>query len=423
MLDNFFDTMGTNHFDNSDYIFEKPMISKQEADASFGWAEDLPPTFHGSTTSLPQTAMLSHGLSNAGYGGRDGVMQIPQEMQPKMTSAEVLAAASTLVRNGQDTRTNGLFGGSMYPAPDVGDRVQEITNVGSSPGARHLGSYSNMMPALTEQLPLGYPQAKATPIVEGGETLFHDMYFGSSSQIRETLSHTSKPPDIQWGSDVSFLDHGYVAPPNQETEEEVTKTLMHKMECFEPQGSANTTRPPSPVITRRPGQPKGTTSDGELGANTDGSNNQGAEKAPRPRKRRKKQHKPGGNGGGDTDHSDARLKRDTMATNGKEGRQRRSTASDSLSKRRKSHSGETKANRENLTEEQKRSNHILSEQKRRNLIKHGFEDLCNLVPELKGGGFSKSAMLIQAADWLEDIISGNEALKAQLAELERRRTA
>lgn len=73
--------------------------------------------------------------------------------------------------------------------------------------------------------------------------------------------------------------------------------------------------------------------------------------------------------------------------------------------------------RENLTEEQKRSNHILSEQKRRNLIRQGFDDLCTLVPGLKGGGFSKSAMLTQAADWLEEVLRGNDILKAQLAEL------
>ena len=73
--------------------------------------------------------------------------------------------------------------------------------------------------------------------------------------------------------------------------------------------------------------------------------------------------------------------------------------------------------RENLTEEQKRTNHIISEQKRRNLIKQGFDELCSLVPELRGGGFSKSAMLLQAADWLEDMMHGNEILKTQLSDL------
>lgn len=416
--------MGTNHFDNNDYIFEKPMISKEEADANFRWAEELPPTFHGSTTSLPQTSMLSHGLSHAGYVGQGGVMQIPQEVQPKITSAEVLAAASTLISNGQPTQSHGLFGGSRFADRDVGDRIQEIADTGSASGAQRLGSYSNVLPALTQQLPSGFPHVKTTSIVDSGETLFHDMYFGTSSQTRGIPSHAAKPPEIQWGSDGSFLDHGYVAPPNQETEEEVTKTLMHKMECFEPQGSANTTRPSSPVRNRRRReQPQGTTSDDDLGASSDMSHDEGAESEPKPRKRRKYQPKRVGSGCGGTDNSNASFKHRRVATNGKGCSQRRSTASGSLSKRRKSQSGEAQSNRENLTEEQKRSNHILSEQKRRNLIKQGFEDLCELVPELKGGGFSKSAMLIQSADWLEDIISGNDLLKAQLAGLERRRTA
>jgi hypothetical protein len=78
-----------------------------------------------------------------------------------------------------------------------------------------------------------------------------------------------------------------------------------------------------------------------------------------------------------------------------------------------------KPSRENLSEEQKRENHIRSEQKRRTLIKEGFDDLCELVPGLKGGGFSKSTMLTMAAEWLEELLKGNEALAAQLSALER----
>jgi len=100
---------------------------------------------------------------------------------------------------------------------------------------------------------------------------------------------------------------------------------------------------------------------------------------------------------------------------------RRSSLDENTPKRERSQSGDLKSGRENLTSEQKRSNHILSEQKRRNLIKQGFDDLCVLVPELKGGGFSKSAMLTKAADWLENLIQGNEKLKLQLAKLDGRR--
>ncbi|KAK0634690.1 hypothetical protein B0T17DRAFT_475413, partial [Bombardia bombarda] len=76
-----------------------------------------------------------------------------------------------------------------------------------------------------------------------------------------------------------------------------------------------------------------------------------------------------------------------------------------------------KAPRENLTEEQKRNNHIKSEQKRRTQIKEGFDDLCNLVPKLVTGGFSKSAVLTTAGSWLSDLLEGNRMLAQELKQL------
>ncbi|KAK6345564.1 hypothetical protein TWF718_007475 [Orbilia javanica] len=73
--------------------------------------------------------------------------------------------------------------------------------------------------------------------------------------------------------------------------------------------------------------------------------------------------------------------------------------------------------RENLSEAQKRENHIQSEQKRRNLIREGFDDLCNLVPDLRGGGYSKSAILIHAANFLEQLEDGNKALQLRIKQL------
>ncbi|KAF3933305.1 hypothetical protein ABW19_dt0200650 [Dactylella cylindrospora] len=73
--------------------------------------------------------------------------------------------------------------------------------------------------------------------------------------------------------------------------------------------------------------------------------------------------------------------------------------------------------RENLTEAQKRENHIQSEQKRRNLIREGFDDICTLVPELRGGGYSKSAILIHAANFLEQLEEGNKALQLRVKQL------
>lgn len=77
------------------------------------------------------------------------------------------------------------------------------------------------------------------------------------------------------------------------------------------------------------------------------------------------------------------------------------------------------AKRDNLSEAQKRENHIHSEQKRRNLIRQGFEELCSMVPELNSGGYSKSAVLMQAANYLDDLKKGNARLRIYLQQLQQ----
>ncbi|KAL5612144.1 hypothetical protein BROUX41_000312 [Berkeleyomyces rouxiae] len=74
----------------------------------------------------------------------------------------------------------------------------------------------------------------------------------------------------------------------------------------------------------------------------------------------------------------------------------------------------TKPPRKNLTDQQKRENHIFSEQRRRTAIKVGFEELTEMVPGIKGGGFSKSAVLNISCTWLQDLLEGNERLEEQL---------
>ncbi|EXL63504.1 hypothetical protein FOPG_20222, partial [Fusarium oxysporum f. sp. conglutinans race 2 54008] len=67
-----------------------------------------------------------------------------------------------------------------------------------------------------------------------------------------------------------------------------------------------------------------------------------------------------------------------------------------------------------LTDREKKENHIQGEKKRRALIQQGFEELRQLVPELRTDKYSKSTTLFIAADWLEDIIRGNRELRAQI---------
>lgn len=84
---------------------------------------------------------------------------------------------------------------------------------------------------------------------------------------------------------------------------------------------------------------------------------------------------------------------------------------------------EVKRQREKLTIEQKRRNHIRHEKKRRALIKDGFNDLTELIPELRGRTLSRSTILFKAADWLENLIQENEALVAQVSALESEKAA
>lgn len=188
------------------------------------------------------------------------------------------------------------------------------------------------------------------------------------------------------------------------------------MECLEPQSSANNTRPASPTAVRQepPNMTKGH-SNRMSGKSQSSSLDHSvlAEADLRPRKKVKTKVKDEDDGSDEFEAASAKTKKSKSNSKNR----RLSSTTESPSKRRKSQASNSKLSRENLSEEQKRSNHILSEQKRRNLIKQGFDDLCDLVPELQGGGFSKSAMLIQAADYLEEILRGNDDLKAQLADL------
>jgi hypothetical protein len=77
--------------------------------------------------------------------------------------------------------------------------------------------------------------------------------------------------------------------------------------------------------------------------------------------------------------------------------------------------------RKNLTEEQKRNNHIKSEQKRRNIIKQGYQDLNQLVPNLKTGGFSKSAVLTETTRFLEELVVANSSMEQHLRQLAAQR--
>ncbi|PLB39508.1 basic helix-loop-helix domain-containing protein [Aspergillus candidus] len=387
MLDNFFTTLNSNQFSNND-LWMQSQQNKPFGATNFGWSDELPPTFEGSTTSLqppgPQASLEKPGAPMFPNG--HGVNQ------------DLFAAASMLYHTGsnppeiQPTVGQNPFAG--FPNLDFG-------GVRSNGHAKDRSHTTHVSPRPTSAA------APARPPVA-----YHtsEMLFDVREPISPEQQATAKVRPLHWGSDVSFLDQGYVRPADQPDEEERVDDLLSNLQCFERQNSAANTRAPSPERATGPHMswPESGTAnrlgDGrrEYGESMDG--------LLQPSKRQKTLIKEEDEGDSDGDLSQPRRKSKASTYN-----KPRRMSSNAV--RRSSIQSNAKSARENLTEEQKRSNHILSEQKRRNLIRQGFDDLCSLVPGLRGGGFSKSAMLTQAADWLEEVLRGNEILKSQLAEL------
>lgn len=250
------------------------------------------------------------------------------------------------------------------------------------------------------------------------DNTFTEWMWGSKG--RQNPAPRPLAVDYQWGSDSNFnLAQGYTPEANKETVETMQQEQLKCLECLEPSRSAATTRPSSPSnsqSTFSTGIHRDVSESGERPDDDD---------AP-PRKRRKSKIK--------KDHADededegingAKLAAAAAKRRKAKGDRNGSISSppmevNTAGKRRKSNVNGVKPPRENLSEEQKRENHIRSEQKRRTLIKEGFDDLCDIVPGLKGGGFSKSTMLTMTAEWLEELLLGNRELAAQLAALEGR---
>ncbi|KAE8147138.1 hypothetical protein BDV25DRAFT_160990 [Aspergillus avenaceus] len=385
MLDNFFTTMNTNNFSNDFWLQTQP--NKSLGPASFEWSDELPPTFEGSTTSLSQPPIPHHGMDKSGMG-----------IFPNHPNPDIFAAASMLYQNGMNSSgLNPTFSPHNFGSfPDMDFNNSSVN-----------GRARNQPQPMSSKQPNAFSTARV-PVA------YHtpEMLFDVRDPISPEQQATAKVRPLHWGSDVSFMDQGYVAPPDQPNVEEQTHELLRHLESLEPQHSAANTRAPSPErIPEGPGAPWAgsiaTRPLNDLRRDYRGS----IEDLSQPKKRQKTLVKEEDGEDSDGGISQARSRRSKSTSYGK-GR-RMSTETIRKSKLQQG----SKPARENLTEEQKRSNHILSEQKRRNLIRQGFDDLCTLVPGLKGGGFSKSAMLTQAADWLEEILRGNEILKAQLAEM------
>lgn len=381
---------------------------------------DLPPQFMGSTTSLgPQDTPADFGFSNDHQNDLSRMLSAGSSMMPPppppppahsqsfshQHSDDVLNAAATLLQNGNHAGTP-----KSTTSPTISANANLNTN---DPNGRRPVAY-----------PVGH--LRHQPMEEFKE---ENRRSSQGTEVDHTFTRwmwgskektpVSKPAvgDFHWGSDASFSDlQGYVPEPRKESVESMHQTQMKCLECLEVNQSAANTRPGSPSNN---GQATSSNGDGSIYIKREEDPN-----AP-PRKRRKSKNVRGTTADEEDDEDDD-------GSGSKSGRKRKTKSERSASgseppsdttaggRRRKSAVSASKAPRENLSEEQKRENHIRSEQKRRTLIKEGFDDLGELVPGLRGGGFSKSTTLSMAAEWLDELLRGNKALAMQVSALEQR---
>lgn len=381
MLESFFTTLNTGQFNVNDAWFQD--LSHDKGGGAFGldWTEGLPPNLEGSTTSLSQPPIHSMNpqKNNNQMGG----------MGP---DSDILAAAQMLYGNGANTMNFAT--GHLFPA-----------------GMPEMAPNHMPQPRIKQEQTHHPPTNHNDPrqMIPQGQ---HTSVFNPEQPAFPVDPHTTiEVHRLRWGSDAGFVDQGYRRPAEMENTEEVTKNLLENMKCLEPQSSTTNTRAPTPTKFETPHNSEWNNGNGvSTSQSSDTTNYDEGDGNSRPRKRSKIKMQEDDDS--DDNSSTPRIKKMKGASGGKARR----GSSESSSKRAKAQQA-SKAARENLTEEQKRTNHILSEQKRRNLIKQGFDELCALVPDLRGGGFSKSAMLIQAADYLEEILIGNNELRKQLSQL------
>lgn len=356
----------------------------------------MPPTFMGTTTSFGQQPLqfTSLGLPNITYNDINTHMNDASAATPS-TSADLIAAA-TLMQTAPNGRSNSM-------GNEVRFRGQNVS-VATANGQNRTQSISHFPPSHTNAAPHDPPPGDNYM----RDNFYTDMVFGPSveeSMRPRHLSQIHSKADIKWGSDTAFgTPVGFVSPETQRKEEAKMDFPFKVMEIGFIESPTNS-RPSSPSQPNAASPKKPRFS---MNINYDDDSDL------KPRKRRKSKYRD------DNDDGES----PASGTVKSKGKKRKSTtrddspAEDQNDKRRKSSAAAAaKAIRENLTEDQKRENHIKSEQKRRTLIREGFEDLGELVPGLRGGGFSKSAVLIMSADWLEELIQGNEALRQQLAQM------
>lgn len=378
--------------------------------------QQLPPQFMGTATSFGhQTTNFSPAMFDfTSHISSDSLfdsiqfptMAAPQMMQPprhhirtphppshsqSQTSPTSAAAVLAGLQNGQPPRAHGLARSTMLPS-------QTVPRQAAHPLLRTQGQYAGRTSPV-RAAPI------QSPVTEHrDEHLFADMAFGNPHGPSSHRVAQQVPEDVRWGSDRNFgRNQSFVPPSQRETTQNLESERIKYLEIFQPINSAATTQPPSPLGSGdSSSSPRGNRANGQSTVHRDEAAS----------KKRRKSDEENDEEASVPSSSKAPARKRKSKDNLNETSEASSSSAAPGKRRRKSTANGAKPPRENLSDEAKRRNHIKSEQRRRHIIKDGFENLQEIVPNLKNGGYSKSTVLQMAADWLEELTRGNELLSS-----------
>lgn len=347
-------------------------------------------TGHPRSNAAPITSM-PHTYATIGAPLASPVHQHPLDHQ--QPSADVLEAANSLMQGGSHSRSH-----SVQQEPAFSNAPQKASVMGPPVGHLRHQQWSEFR---QDERRMSQSNHAAEQ-----EAVLATWMYGSDARSNQRTNAPPAPIDLQYGTDQNFNNKNRPFVPHSEKDstEALHQERLRYLNAMTLPNSADTTRPPSPVFnndelpfnlkTRAPPPIK-------VEANGDGA-----------KKWRKSKRDEDDD---DDDEPQSAVSKASVRKRKQKGEVANSPSAEGAGsgKRRKSSAA---VKRENLTENQKRENHINSEKKRRKVIQVGFENLSHIVPAIKGGNPSKSAMLEATVAWLQDLLDGNEALKAQASQ-------
>lgn len=372
--------------------------------ASFGWLmTEPPPTFMGAAARPKQAPSLSpqlyHGIQPntnfdfSGYHEHD-LLQDAAHHNHLLNAASMLndTSMNAHLLNGQHMSQQTP---SLVSAPSTMASVEMMHPIDILPPSTSAPFYSDS-PLISTQKQHFSVQHHISDL--DSLATVHNINLGGPHAAPARMDGPKDTRLYRFGSDSHFGANGFVPSSEHEREEVVSERLTQELLMLKPiNRSNNNTRAPTPerkiTSLKRSNLHQHDQEQEE-------SDNEEYDSRPRKRRRDSTEDDYGVrvNNGARRVSTNPRLKRVSSVDTGRKRRQ-------------SSVSNSNKAPRENLTEEQKRSNHIQSEQKRRNLIKHGFDELHVLVPELRAGGLSKSMVLTEGANYLDQLIAANNQMR------------